>query len=258
MKKRDATDVAQLNHKPGPVRERYSLLGLLLALGALISPMATGAEQCAAGPGTETRDVVARYGKSVHFDVYRNDKPVGRHDAVFSEENGFLVIRSTLDLGIKLLFIEAYHYRYEAAEYWCNNALVRLEATVNDDGKLSRVAARNEDGRLKLTAAEGGSGSAPLGSFATNHWHPGVLHTAAVINTLTGHLNKVALVPCKAPAPDGSPVAQCMDYTGDLKARVWYDDTGRWRGLAFAGTDGSAIDYRLQSAVPAQAARTDP
>ncbi len=257
MKKRDSTDAGQLNHKPGPVRERYRLSGLLL-LGLLHSPLVAAVEQCAAGPGAATREVVARYGKSIHFDVYRNDKAVGRHDASFSEENGFLVIRSTLDLGIKLLFIEAYHYRYEATEYWCDNALVRLEAKVNDDGKLSRVTARSEAGQLKLTAAEGGSGSAPLGSFATNHWHPGVLQTAAVINTLTGHLNKVTLVPCKAPAPDGSPAAQCMDYTGDLKARVWYDDAGRWRGLAFAGTDGSAIDYRLQPAVPAQAARTDP
>ena len=80
-----------------------------------------------------------------------------------------------------------------------------------------------------------------------------------MINTLTGHLNKVALVPCEAPAPDGSPVAQCMDYTGDLKARVWYDERGRWRGLAFAGTDSSAIDYRLKPANgPTQAARADP
>jgi len=32
------------------------------------------------------------------------------------------VVRSMLDLGIKLLFIEAYHYRYEATEYWCDGA----------------------------------------------------------------------------------------------------------------------------------------
>ena len=146
MKKRDSTDAGQLNHKPGPVRERYRLSGLLL-LGLLHSPLAA-VEQCAAGPGAATREVVARYGKSIHFDVYRNDKAVGRHDASFSEENGFLVIRSTLDLGIKLLFIEAYHYRYEATEYWCDNALVRLEAKVNDDGKLSRVTARSEAGQL--------------------------------------------------------------------------------------------------------------
>ena len=145
MKKRDAADVFQLNHKPGPVRERYRLIGLLLVLGALSSPLASAVEQCAAGPGAATRDVVARYGKSIHFEVYRNDKPVGRHDAIFSEENGFLVIRSTLDLGIRLLFIEAYHYRYEATEYWCDNALVRLEATVNDDGKLRESRAIGQD-----------------------------------------------------------------------------------------------------------------
>lgn len=256
MKRRDA---GQLKHKPGALRERLRTAMLVAALALGASPMSSAAEQCPSGPGTATREVAARYGSAIHFDVYRNDKPVGQHDARFSEENGFLVIRSALDLSIKLLFIEAYHYRYEATEYWCNDTLVRLEAMVNDNGEQSRVAARSEDGKLKLTAAEGGHSSAPLGSFATNHWHPGVLNTGAVINTLTGHLNKVTLVPCKAPAPDGSPVAQCMDYTGDLKARVWYDDNGRWRGLAFAGTDGSAIDYRLKPAsAPTQAARADP
>jgi hypothetical protein len=51
-----------------------------------------------------------------------------------------------------------------------------------------------------------------------------------------------------------------VDYTGDLKARVWYAPDGRWRGLAFAGSDGSSIDYRLVPAATGtqQAAATDP
>ena len=46
MKKRDSTDAGQLNHKPGPVRERYRLSGLLL-LGLLHSPLVAAVEQCA-------------------------------------------------------------------------------------------------------------------------------------------------------------------------------------------------------------------
>lgn len=247
----------QLEHKPVALRE-WCVALLAVLLGSANTALAAE-PSCPAGPGHKANEVIARYGKAIHFDVYRNDKLVGRHDTRFEDENGALVVRSTLDLSIKVLFIEAYHYRYDAVEHWCNDQLVKLDATVNDGGTLSQVHAVPKGDGLLLTAVDGSS-AVPAGTFSTNHWHPGVLDTSAVINTLTGHLNRVQLVACTAPTPNGETGNRCVDYTGDLKARVWYDPDGRWRGLAFAGSDGSAIDYRL---VPArsgaqQAASADP
>ena len=249
--------VEPLKHKQAGLREWGAPCCWLLLVACCTLRPVLASETCTAGPGAATESVVARYGAGLDFEVYRNDRAVGRHEARFSRENGYLVVRSMLDLGIKLLFIEAYHYRYEATEYWCDNQLMRLAATVNDDGKRSEVSAIAEQGRLRLNAPDG-SFEAPAGSFATNHWHPGVLASSAVINTLTGHLNRVQLKPCAVPAPSGEQTARCVDYTGDLQARVWYDDTGRWRGLAFAGTDGSRIDYRLRDSAAIQSAQTDP
>ena len=246
-----------LEHKQAGLREWGGHCCWLLLVACCTLRPVLASETCAAGPGAATETVVARYGAGLDFEVYRNDSAVGRHEARFSRENGYLVVHSMLDISIKLLFIEAYHYRYEATEYWCDNQLMRLAATVNDDGKRSEVSAVAEQGHLRLSAPDG-SFEAPAGSFATNHWHPGVLLSSAVINTLTGHLNRVQLKPCAEPAPNGEQTARCVDYTGDLQARVWYDDTGRWRGLAFAGSDGSHIDYRLRDSAAIRSAQTDP
>ena len=35
-------------------------------------------------------------------------------------------------------------------------------------------------------------------------------------------------------------------YEGDVKMDQWFDDRGRWVKMAFAGSDGSAIEYVLQ------------
>lgn len=246
----------QLEHKPMALRERSVALALL-TLGSVALARAESTA-CPAGPGPKANAVTANYAQAIHFDVYRNDQLVGRHDTRFAAEDGALVVRSTLELSIKVLFIEAYHYRYDAIEHWCDDHLVKLDATVDDGGKLSEVHATPKDDALLLTAVDGNS-RAPAGSFSTNHWHPGVLDTSVVINTLTGHLNRVQLVACTASTPNGEAGNRCVDYTGDLQARVWYDPDGRWRGLAFAGSDGSAIDYRLVAArTGEQAARADP
>jgi hypothetical protein len=126
-----------LEHKHAGLREwGVACCWLLLVVGGTLRPV-LASETCAAGPGAATDSVVARYGTGLDFDVYRNDREVGRHETRFSRENGYLVVRSMLDLSIKLLFIEAYHYRYEATEYWCDNQLMRLAATVDDDGGTS-------------------------------------------------------------------------------------------------------------------------
>jgi len=88
------------------------------------------------------------------------------------------------------------------------------------------------------------------GNLAQNARFPGwIWHTAQA---------EANFGDCAVPAPSGESTARCVDYTGDLQARVWYDDTGRWRGLAFAGTDGSRIDYRLRDSAAIQSAQTDP
>ena len=154
------------------------------------------------------------------------------------------VVTSSMKLDIRFLFINAYRYRYAATEHWCNGQLVRLESTVDANGKRTRTLAKATGRQLEIDGPHGRA-VAPLGLFSTNHWHSGVLEAATVLNTLTGRINQVQLAPCSpAPVREGPANARCYDYTGELTARVWYDQDDRWLGLAFDGADGSRLEYR--------------
>lgn len=215
----------------------------LAAPAAPTCPSAAGSAQAALPPG----------GERLEFDVLRNGKRVGRHVTHFAQDNGYLVVANEMSLRIRLLFIDAYRYRYRAVERWCNGQLVDLEAKVDDNGKRSTILASARGDRLEVTGPHGRA-DAPLGVFSTNHWHAGVLSAETVLNTLTGRLNRVRLKPCEAAAArEGPSSARCYDYTGELSARVWYDASGRWVGLAFDGEDGSRFAYRCRHCAPGDA-----
>lgn len=229
-------------------------------LGALLCAGATGAladGPACAGPGSAGEHARGVDGERLEFDVLRNGKTVGRHVTRFTREQGYLVVESEMTLRIRLLFIDAYRYRYSATERWCDGRLVDLDAEVDANGESSAVAARTAGQALEIVGPHGRT-SAPLGLFSTNHWHPGVLRTDHVLNTLTGRINRVRIEHCASPRPDGEGPdgARCYEYRGDLDARVWYDAAQRWVGLAFDGEDGSRFEYRCRHCGPAHAARS--
>ena len=127
--------------------------------------------------------------------------------------------------------------------------------TVDANGDRSTIAAQARGDALEVVGPHG-TVAAPLGVFSTNHWHAGVLDAETVLNTLTGRINQVRIEACATPHPDGEgpPQARCFDYHGDLRARVWYDDAGRWVGLAFDGEDGSRFEYRCRNCASAHEA----
>lgn len=219
---------------------------LFLCLICVSGAVAAASRECP-GPGS-AEDYVRRLGSDrLEFEVLRNGKPVGRHVTRFARDGGYLVVESEMELRIRLLFIEAYRYRYTATERWCDGRLVDLDAAVNANGERSAIEARAKGDALEIDGPHGRT-AAPLGLYSTNHWHAGVLGAERVLNTLTGRVNQVTIQRCATPRPNGEGPAgaHCYDYQGDLNARVWYDDDGRWVGLAFDGEDGSRLEYRCR------------
>lgn len=231
---------AALDHNA--VRAGDRRLALRVACLALLAGNA--AASCPPGPGPELDAIRARYGAvPLTFEVLRNGRKVGEHHVRFADAAGALQVTSDMSLSLRVLFMEAYHFRYHALETWCAGQLVQLEVHTDDNGHHTRLKAALAEGRLRVDNGQGTvTAIAPM--FPTSHWHSGVLGARAVLNTLTGHVNQVTLEACEAPAPGATSPGTCHDYRGDLTARVWYDTEGRWRGLAFAGKDGSSIEYR--------------
>jgi hypothetical protein len=214
----------------------------------LIAPAILASAGAAAETAKRTASAVdpfSLYGADIYFDVYREGDKVGFHRTRFAKTGEDLIVNTTFQLQIDVLFFTAYRYLYKSESRWRNGRLESLRAAVDDDGTTSFVSASTDSGGIKIRNAEGTvAADAPL--YPTNHWNAAVLSQSRVLNTLTGRVNDVRIVPQRretVATERGNVQATHHLYTGDLATEVWYDDEGRWVKMRFKARDGSTIEY---------------
>lgn len=248
---------------PGLVRTRYSKQVLsvitknnrrenfysvsLIALWCVfwLPELAVAQSESCEGNTAFANIIEDKYPQPLLFDVYRNGKLVGEHLTRFDNDGGKLKISSKMTLTIKVLFVTVYRFQYQSVDLWCNDRLQWLNAETNRNGKITTVTAMVDSTAIKVKIGDREQ-LADVDIIPTNHWNANVLEANQVLNTLTGNINNVAIRRCVTGNPEiesAAPGAECFAYSGELETRVWYDGEGRWRGLEFAGDDGSSISY---------------
>lgn len=232
----------------------------LLWAGALVAalslpppgPLTARAHASVSEPCPTSADAVdpfSLYGERLMFTVNRNGTPVGVHEITFDPTGDGFRASTLFTVTIEILSVPVYRYVYRSTEDWQSGCLQALRAETNDDGDLVTVTASADNGSLRIEGPRG-SDSAPLGTLATTHWNAAVLDVDAVINTLTGRVNRVRIEDrgeAVVVANGRSIPARHYVYTGDLSTEVWYDDRGRWVKMRFEASDGSTIDVLCRS-----------
>ena len=211
---------------------------------------------CLAATPALALDAGALYGGDLEFEIRRNGAPIGRHTVRFTTEAGGLRAEAASDLTVRFLGIPFYRMRYRSISDWQDGQLVRLDARSDDNGAVQVVRA-SRDGDLLRIEGSNGPATAPAALPISDHFHPGVIGTGQLLNTITGRLNRVQMVAEAREAVetggDARREATRYAYRGELEAHVWYDDAGRWVGLQFQGRDGSTVRYVCRRCGPADA-----
>jgi hypothetical protein len=228
-------------------RLKHTLASILL--GAItVTPQLASASLDTCETAGLWRDPTVLYGDSLEFDVLRDGKRVGFHRVTFRSEANRLIVDSVFDIKVKVMFITAFEYQYKSTDTWQNGCLVELTAVTNDNGDVRLVEAALNNGVLRINGPSGAETSEP-GLFPTNHWHPGVLTTNRVLNTITGRVASVSITdagPGDVVINGEIQTARRYVYGGDLRTEVWYDSDGRWVKMRFRADDGSVIEYMCQ------------
>jgi len=202
-------------------------------------------------------DPASIYGSAALYEVFRNDKPVGRHRVEFSTTDDELEVRVESDLEVRYLGMTFYRYAYVATEKWKAGKLISVESVIRDNRKKPKTIAAWHENRLLHIASKGKERTAPRVRFPSNHWHPGVLTEKRVYHTLHARVHSVKIraeanETIRLPLNIGSKeyrevTATKYRYQGGFEAEVWYDEKQRWVRLLFKADDGSLIDYRCVS-----------
>ena len=211
----------------------------LFAAAALLTPLVRGRRAVAAGSQVQ------------EFAVYRDDAPIGQHRLSFTRDGAQLTVEIDIELEVKLAFITLYRYRHHNRERWEAGRLLGFASRTDDNGTHHEVTARRRADAILVTGSHGES-EAPGDAVPTTYWHRRFLDAPLWIDTQEGALKRCRVTP-EGAAPGAGAGAERFAVRGDLTLDLWYAGP-HWVKLAFAGADGSRIDYRLERGVPDLAA----
>jgi Domain of unknown function (DUF6134) len=205
---------------------------------------------------TQQQPVEWLYGDSIEFDIIRNGSRVGSHNVTFERSDEGLSVVTDFQLEVGALFMTFFELTYRSEALWRDGQLFSLFSRTDRNGEVSTVEAEVADGVLR---GEGPNGSftAPLGVYPTNHWNAGVKDSTQLINTITGRVSDVRLVPInveEVQTERGLVEATRYKYDGAIENEIWYDQEGRWVRMQFPGGDGSLVELHCRKCFPSQVA----
>ena len=182
------------------------------------------------------------------FNVYLNDKRVGKHVYEIVEDNGVQRVRSEAKFNYRILFIPAYRYEHTNSERWADNCLLRFEARTNANG--DRIAVSGEKSGSRFTVDNGAEPvELPACVMTFAYWNPEFLEQQQLLNPQTGEYVDVSVEQVAEEILEvrGEPVAatrfRLTAYEVDLT--LWYSQDNEWLALESVAQGGHIIRYEL-------------
>lgn len=187
--------------------------------------------------------------RTLSFDVMRDGTPIGTHRVSIGTSGARTDVTIEIDLEVRFAFLTLYRYTHRARETWMGSDLVALEATTDDNGTPTSVAARAVPGGLAVDGS-GGRYVAPAGTYPTSYWKREKVRQTRLLDTQSGKI--VAVRNAGSDARDASVdgIVQPVEVhriDGELVAEVGYAADGSWATLAFEAR-GARIGYVRRSA----------
>jgi len=182
------------------------------------------------------------------FDVYLNDKKVGKHLFTVSEAGGVKHVQSEANFKYKILFIPAYRYEHSAAERWTDNCLAAVDASTNANGK--RIQISGEQTVVGFVVESGDNPTQlPECVMTFAYWNADFLGESQLLNPQTGEYVDVRVeeVGDEMLEVRGQAVAatrfKLTAYEVDLT--LWYSPDNEWLALESVAKGGHIIRYEL-------------
>jgi hypothetical protein len=177
-----------------------------------------------------------------YFQVFLDDKPIGYHHFTLNDNR----LQSTAEFNVKILFINAYHYKHNNRELWDGNCLAEIHSETIDNGEQYSVNGATVNNHFRVSTQD--SKTTLTGCVRTfAYWDPELLDTPYLLNTQTGEYQEVNLE--QAGNEEFSlygKTVQASRYvlkTDDGDIELWYGPEGEWIALNSTTKGGRILRY---------------
>ena len=123
----------------------------------------------------------------IEFDIFRNNKHIGKHIFSFKNVNDQLEVESEINFEIKKLGIVLYKYHVKGKEIYKDGELIKFNSNTNQNGKEKYVNLEIKDGELLIDGSSY-KGKAPKDYLLGTWWNHSIVKAPAQISAVSGRI----------------------------------------------------------------------
>lgn len=182
------------------------------------------------------------------FDVYLNNKKVGKHLFKVSKSGSVRQVQSEAKFKYTVLLIPAYRYEHTAAERWSDQCLVEIVAKTNANGDRMQISGERTGSGFQLQSDDVPV-ELPHCVMTFAYWNRDFLKQSRLLNPQTGEFVDVSVekVGDEMLEVRGQSVSatrfRLTAYEVDLT--LWYSANDEWLALESVAKGGHIIRYEL-------------
>ena len=127
--------------------------------------------------------------KRIEFDIYRNNKHIGKHIFTFKKLKNEIIVESEINFKIKKLGVVLYRYHVQGTEYYKDGKLVKFNSTTDQNGKKKYVNLKTDNNELIIDGSSF-KGKAPTDYLLGTWWNHSIVKAPAQISAVSGRIIK--------------------------------------------------------------------
>ena len=125
----------------------------------------------------------------IEFDIYRNNKHIGKHIFSFEKLNNQLTVKSDINFEIKKLGVLLYKYHVAGTEVYEDGILVKFNSKT-DDNKKKKYVNMYLEGKDYIVDGSSYKGKVPSDYVIGTWWNHTIVETTAQISAVSGRIIK--------------------------------------------------------------------
>ena len=125
----------------------------------------------------------------IEFDIYRNNKHIGKHIFSFIRSGKQLAVESEINFVIKKLGIVFYKYHVKGKEIYEDGELIKFNSKTNQNGKKKFVNMKLENGEYTIDGSSY-KGKSPVDYLLGTWWNHSIIKSRAQISAVSGRIIK--------------------------------------------------------------------
>jgi hypothetical protein len=216
-----------------------------LLAGTLLAPVGLSGGSAAAAQTVSPQE--AERTGTLRFQVKRAGSEIGTHQVTFRRAGERLTVKVDIDLSVGIGPIKFFKYTHDNTTTWVDGQVVRMTTRTDDDGTAYRVDARRTATGALEVATQDGTRTVEGDILPSTYWIADTINADKLLNTQKGTVEEITVDADgtdRVRTADGELEAQRYVIHGALDTHIWYQEQGRWVGLAFDAR-GERITYHL-------------